>query len=250
MRVVLITAPNAECAESLARALVEERLAACVNVVPGVRSFYRWEGEVQDDPEVLLIIKTSADRCSALAARVEELHPYDLPEVLELPAAGREPRLPRLGPHGVVAMSSLSGVGLPEALERAASALPADADAIRPANGDPARLLELLDAEAAARVLRWLLTNEPADGAELAGAWAEDPEAGLAALLRVTEERLPKAGRKALRRAHHRLRSRGVELPEAEPAQRGGHASSPWRRGSTRRCSRRSIRAARAPPTW
>jgi hypothetical protein len=109
-------------------------------------------------------------------------------------------------------------VGLPEALERAASALPADADAIRPANGDPARLLELLDAEAAARVLRWLLTNEPADGAELASAWAEDPEAGVAALLRVKEERLPKAGRKALHRAHHRLRSRGVELPEAEPA--------------------------------
>jgi hypothetical protein len=110
-------------------------------------------------------------------------------------------------------------VGLPEALERAASALPGDAHAIRPANGDPARLLELLDPEAAARVLRWLLTHEPADGAELAGAWAEDPEAGVAPLLRVTEERLPKAGRKALRRAHHRLRSRGVDLPEVKPAQ-------------------------------
>jgi len=110
-------------------------------------------------------------------------------------------------------------VGLPEALERAASALPADADAIRPANGDPARLLELLDAEAAARVLSWVLTHEPAEGAELAGAWAEDPGAGAAALLRVREDRLPKAGLKALRRAHHRLRSRGVELPRAEPAQ-------------------------------
>jgi len=110
-------------------------------------------------------------------------------------------------------------MSLPEALERAAGALPAAADAIRPANGDPTRLLELLDSEAAARVLRWLLTNEPADGAELAGAWAEDPGAGVTALLRVTEERLPKAGRKALRRAYHRLRSRGVELSEAEPAQ-------------------------------
>jgi periplasmic divalent cation tolerance protein len=88
VRVVFITAPNLECAERLARTLVEERLAACVNVVPGVRSFYRWEGEVQNDPEVLLIAKTSADRCSALATRVDELHPYDLPEVLELPAAG------------------------------------------------------------------------------------------------------------------------------------------------------------------
>jgi periplasmic divalent cation tolerance protein len=88
VRVVFITAPNLECAETLARALVEERLAACVNVVPGIGSFYRWEGEVQNDPEVLLIAKTSADRCSALAARVDELHPYDLPEVLELSAAG------------------------------------------------------------------------------------------------------------------------------------------------------------------
>jgi periplasmic divalent cation tolerance protein len=88
VRVVFITVPNAECAETLARALVQERLAACVNVVPGVRSFYRWEGKVQDDPELLLIAKTRADRCSALAARVDELHPYDLPEVLELPAAG------------------------------------------------------------------------------------------------------------------------------------------------------------------
>ena len=85
---MFITAPNVECAETLGRALVEERLAACVNVVPGIRSFYRWEGEVQNDPEVLLIVKTRADRCSALAARVDELHPYDLPEVLELPAAG------------------------------------------------------------------------------------------------------------------------------------------------------------------
>ncbi len=88
VRAVFITAPNLECAESLARALVEERLAACANVVPGIRSFYRWEGEVQDDPEVLLIVKTRADRCSALAARVDELHPYELPEVLDLPAAG------------------------------------------------------------------------------------------------------------------------------------------------------------------
>ena len=88
VRVVFITAPNLECGETLARALVEERLAACVNVVPGIRSFYRWQGEVQDDPEVLLIAKTSADRCPALAARIDELHPYDLPEVLELPAAG------------------------------------------------------------------------------------------------------------------------------------------------------------------
>ena len=88
VRVVLITAPDAAAAEKLARALVEERLAACVNVLPGVHSFYRWEGSVQDDAELLLVAKTRAERVGALAARVNELHPYDLPEVLELPATG------------------------------------------------------------------------------------------------------------------------------------------------------------------
>jgi periplasmic divalent cation tolerance protein len=88
VRAVLTTAPNAEVGGLIARALVEERFAACVNVIPGVRSIYRWEGEVQDDPEVVLIIKTRADRCEALAARIKDLHPYDLPEVLVLPAVG------------------------------------------------------------------------------------------------------------------------------------------------------------------
>jgi periplasmic divalent cation tolerance protein len=88
VRVVLVTAPDAACGEELARALVEERLAACVNLLPGVRSFYRWQGQVQGDDEVLLVVKTRADRGAALAARVKELHPYDLPEVLELPSTG------------------------------------------------------------------------------------------------------------------------------------------------------------------
>ena len=88
VRVVLLTAPDAASAERLARALVEERLAACVNAVPGVRSFYRWEGRIEDASEILLVVKTRADRTTALAARVRELHPYALPEVLELAAAG------------------------------------------------------------------------------------------------------------------------------------------------------------------
>jgi periplasmic divalent cation tolerance protein len=88
VRVVLVTAPDTECGERLARTLVEERLAACVNLVPGIRSFYRWEGRVQDDAEVLLVVKTQEGRGAALAARVQELHPYELPEVLELPAVG------------------------------------------------------------------------------------------------------------------------------------------------------------------
>lgn len=88
VRAVLTTAPNTEVGALIARALVEERLAACVNVIPGVRSIYCWKDEVQDDPEVVLIIKTRADRCEALAARIKDLHPYDVPEVLVLPAVG------------------------------------------------------------------------------------------------------------------------------------------------------------------
>ncbi len=88
VHVVLVTAPDAEVAARLARAIVEERLAACVNVVPGVRSIYRWQGAVQDDSEVLLVMKTRADRVDALGARVRELHPHDVPEVLALAAAG------------------------------------------------------------------------------------------------------------------------------------------------------------------
>jgi periplasmic divalent cation tolerance protein len=88
LRVVLLTAPDAAIAEGLARSLVEERLAACVNLVPGVRSVYRWQGQVEDASEVLLVVKTRADRSAALAARVRELHPYELPEVLELAVAG------------------------------------------------------------------------------------------------------------------------------------------------------------------
>lgn len=88
VRVALVTAPDAETGARIARTLVEERLAACVNVVPGVRSIYRWEGRVEDDDEVLLVVKTRADRAQALEARVRALHPYDLPEVLLLPTAG------------------------------------------------------------------------------------------------------------------------------------------------------------------
>jgi periplasmic divalent cation tolerance protein len=88
VRVVLMTAPDAETGEKLARALVEARLAACVNVVPGVRSVYRWQGEVRSEAEVLLVAKTRADRTAALATRVRDLHPYEVPEVVELAAGG------------------------------------------------------------------------------------------------------------------------------------------------------------------
>ena len=108
-------------------------------------------------------------------------------------------------------------IGLPEALERAASALPGAADAIRPANGDPGQLARGLGAEDAVAVLAWLLEHESAAGEELALAWGEDP-ATAAPVLGLAPEVLPKTARKALRRVLHRLRSRGVAVPEAPPA--------------------------------
>jgi hypothetical protein len=108
-------------------------------------------------------------------------------------------------------------VSLPDALEAAAGALPAEADAIRPANGDATRLLATLSAEGAARVASWLLAHRPADAEELAELWCEEPK-GQAALLGVDEAGLPKQSRKLLRRLHHRLRSRGVATPAPAPA--------------------------------
>jgi periplasmic divalent cation tolerance protein len=89
-----VTAPNLATAERLARAVVEESLAACCTLVPAVRSIYRWQGAVHDDIEVLLVIKTRAALLDALTARVRALHPYTLPEVIALPiAGGSEPYL-------------------------------------------------------------------------------------------------------------------------------------------------------------
>ena len=81
-RIALTTCPNRVDAEALAGALVEERLAACVNLVPGVHSVYRWEGKVETADEVLLVIKTTADRLGTLTLRITELHAYEVPEVL------------------------------------------------------------------------------------------------------------------------------------------------------------------------
>ena len=83
-RVVLLTAPSEEVAVHIARTLVEERLLACANLVPGARSIYRWQGALCDEREVLLIGKTIAGRVDALLARVPELHPYQTPELLVL----------------------------------------------------------------------------------------------------------------------------------------------------------------------
>ena len=83
--VVLVTVPNAETADKLGEALVGERLAACVNVIDGVRSIYRWKGAVERDDELLCVCKTTRAGFERLRARVVELHPYELPEVIALP---------------------------------------------------------------------------------------------------------------------------------------------------------------------
>jgi len=113
-------------------------------------------------------------------------------------------------------MSQPEDIGLPEALERAAAALPADADTIRPANGDPFALLSLLDAEASTRVLGWLLAHEPIAGGEIVNAWTDAGGDATERLLRIDPGGLPKVARKALRHAHHRLRSRGESIPEPD----------------------------------
>ena len=109
-------------------------------------------------------------------------------------------------------------VGLPEALERAASALPEHADAIRPANGDPLQLQRLLGPSGSVQVLSWLLCNESDAGAELMGCWAEDSGGGADLLQRIDATGLPKPARKVLRRALHQLRSRGVSVSAVERA--------------------------------
>ena len=85
VRVVLVTAPDAEVAARLGRTLVEEKLIACANVVPAIRSIYRWEGKVEDATEALLVLKTTRFRVDELVARVVALHPYEVPEVVALP---------------------------------------------------------------------------------------------------------------------------------------------------------------------
>ncbi|MDD5309894.1 MAG: divalent-cation tolerance protein CutA [Deltaproteobacteria bacterium] len=83
MRLVVSTAPKDKALE-LARAVVEERLAACVNVLPGARSVYVWEGKICEDEESVLLMKTTDAGVALLASRVKELHPYDVPEIVSL----------------------------------------------------------------------------------------------------------------------------------------------------------------------
>lgn len=93
MVIVLCNAPP-DVAADLARGVVEARLAACVNLVPGVRSFYRWDGAVQDDAEVALWCKTTPEGVAALSDHLRAAHPYEVPEIVVVPVdvAASDPR--------------------------------------------------------------------------------------------------------------------------------------------------------------
>lgn len=88
LRLAFCTCPDMETAERLARSLVEARLAACVNILGGVLSIYRWQDQIEQDAEVLLLIKTGKARQDALIAHIEQQHPYAVPEIIMQPIEG------------------------------------------------------------------------------------------------------------------------------------------------------------------
>lgn len=90
--VILCTVPDRGSGEQIARALVEERLAACVNLVPGAVSIYRWEGKLEQQDEVLMIIKTVAGRFEAVRAAICLSHPYDTPEIIAVHITDGDPK--------------------------------------------------------------------------------------------------------------------------------------------------------------
>ena len=90
--VAYTTCDDAEEAEKIARHLIDERLAACVSVVPAVKSYYRWKGSVESDDEILLMIKTSRDLIDAVRQALEKLHTYDLPELIVTPIVDGSPK--------------------------------------------------------------------------------------------------------------------------------------------------------------
>ena len=83
--VVFITVPNEQEAEKIAKALVEQNIVGCVNIIPKIRSIYLWEGDICDDSELLLIAKTKKEAFNVLKNTVQELHSYDVPEIILLP---------------------------------------------------------------------------------------------------------------------------------------------------------------------
>ena len=90
VQIVLCTFPDPSRARHIGTLLVEKQLAACVNLIPGIESIFSWEGKISKEQEVLAVFKTTAGRLEELEQCVQELHPYDLPELLILPAEGSE----------------------------------------------------------------------------------------------------------------------------------------------------------------
>ena len=84
IRIILTTLPDAETAQRIGTQLVEERLAACVNLLPGVTSLYHWQGKMETASEVMALFKTTSDLWPSFERRLKELHPYDVPEIIVL----------------------------------------------------------------------------------------------------------------------------------------------------------------------
>ncbi|XP_050073208.1 divalent-cation tolerance protein CutA [Anopheles maculipalpis] len=96
--VAFVTVPDNTVAVNVARQLVEKSLVACVNIIPGLTSIYAWEGKINEDPEVLLMIKTRTSRVEELIRHVREVHPYSVAEVIAFPIAhGNAPYLDWIG---------------------------------------------------------------------------------------------------------------------------------------------------------
>lgn len=91
MKIIFSTVDSSSEAERIAETLVNESLAACVNIVPGLRSIYRWKGAVHDESELLLIIKTSSEKSEEALARLVDIHPYELPEAVVIEVHGAHP---------------------------------------------------------------------------------------------------------------------------------------------------------------
>ncbi|HIP34606.1 MAG TPA: divalent-cation tolerance protein CutA [Methanothermococcus okinawensis] len=83
--IVFITVPNLEVGEKIGNTLVEKKLAACVNIIPEIKSVYFWKGNVENDNEHLLIIKTRKDKFKSLEKKIKEIHPYEVPEIVAIP---------------------------------------------------------------------------------------------------------------------------------------------------------------------
>lgn len=81
-QLILCTCPDRECAEQIARQLVEQQLAACINILPSITSVYQWQGEIETAQEHLLMIKSHRDRYAALEQKIKSIHPYDVPEII------------------------------------------------------------------------------------------------------------------------------------------------------------------------